>query len=156
MTFFSLTLLTKTVAAALSSVSFSVVFGIKKKHLVYATGISTIAYFVYYTVLYFEGTLFLAAFLSTALAAFFSEILARVRHAPAIVFLLPAVIPTVPGGAIYYAMRDLLSNNPQGSLENLLVTLKIALGIAGGIVSVSVIFTSLFRKIKKIKKKNVQ
>ena len=156
MNFFSLLLLKKTVTAALASISFSVVFGIKKKHLFHATTIAAVAYFVYYTVLFFNGTLFLAAFLSTALAALFSEILARVCRAPAIVFLLPAVIPTVPGGTIYYAMRDLLSNNPQGSLDNLLITLKVALGIAGGIVSVSIIFTIVFNKIKNIKSTKTQ
>lgn len=151
--FFTLDLLIKTVAAAVASLAFSVVIKVNKKHLPHATVLSALTYLVYYTVLYFDGTVFLAAFLSTALAALLSEILARVRSAPTIVFLLPSVIPTVPGGGLYYSMRDLLREDMVSATENLMVTLKIGLGIAGGIVSVSIIFGILSDAIRKHKLK---
>ena len=96
---------------------------------------------------------FPAAFVSTMFTALFAEIASRVRKAPTIVFLIPGVIPTVPGGALYRAMRALLLLDFAGASEALLTTLQIGLGIAGGILTVSIIFGSVMEKIKKGKLK---
>ncbi len=149
--FFTLKLLINAAAMFIASIAFSIVCRINKRHLILAGCLATVTYFVYYTALFFDADLFVAAFISTSVAALLSEILARVRHAPALVFSLAAVIPTVPGGNLYYAMRDLISSNTEGAAENFVITLKIGLGIAGGIVSVSIIFAVFLEALNKIK-----
>ena len=86
--------------------------------------------------------------------ALLAEIFSRIRKAPTIVFLLPGVIPTVPGGALYRAMRAILLFDFEEALEYLLVTLQIGLGIAGGIMTVSIIFGIVADKIVKRKVKS--
>ncbi len=149
--FFTWTLLINSIAMFVASIAFSIVCRIDKRHLIHAGYLAMITYFVYYTTLFFDADLFTAAFISTSAAAFFSEILARIRRAPVLVFSLAAVIPTVPGGNLYYAMRDLISSNTAGALKNFVITLKTGLGIAGGIVSVSIIFAIFFDTVNKIK-----
>ena len=68
-----------------------------------------------------------------------AEILARLRHAPTIVFVLTGIVPTVPGGALYRAMRDLLLQKDAEALKNFTETLEVGIGIAGGIVTVPII-----------------
>lgn len=142
------------IGALIGSVAFAIMFRVAPRHLSYGAIAGLITYVVYYAVeFYTEGEVFPAAFVSTMCAALFAEIISRVRKAPTIVFLLPAVIPTVPGGMLYKAMRSLLLLDFDGAFEALLVTLQIGLGIAGGILAISIIFGSVMEKIKKGKTK---
>jgi len=153
-TFFKPIFFIASVGAAVGAVSFAVLFKVAPRHLVYGMLAGLITYVVYYIVeFYTEGMAFPAAFVSTMCAALFAEIASRTRKAPTIVFLIPAVIPTVPGGMLYRAMRALLLLDFGGALEALLVTLQIGLGIAGGILTVSIIFGSVMERIRKGKAK---
>lgn len=147
--FFTLSLLVKVIAITFASFGFSMVIKIRREHVPYATALATITYIVYYTVLYFGASLFIAAFVSTAVGAVLSETLARLRGAPTIIFLLSAVIPTVPGGNLYYAMRGLIAEEMAFSTENLFIALKIALGIAGGTFAVAMIYGTVFNAVKR-------
>ena len=148
--FFSLSFIISMISATVASIAFSVVIRVNRKYLTHAAILATVTYFIYYTAIFFGASVFLAALISTSVAAILSETLARLVCAPTIVFMLPAVIPTVPGGSLYCAMRDLLSKNPDGASEHFLTALKIGLGIAGGIVAVSIIYGSVFDYVKKI------
>lgn len=138
------------IGALVGSVSFATMFKVAPRHLIYGGTAGLVTYVVYYTVeFYTQGDTFPAAFISTVCAALFAEIASRTRKAPTIVFLLPAVIPIVPGGILYRAMRSLLLLDFNRAFEALLTTLQIGLGIAGGILTVSIIFGSIMEKIKK-------
>lgn len=62
-----------------------------------------------------------------------SESLARIRSQPATVFLLPGLIPLVPGVTIYRAMSDLVRGNgtagTQAGLQTFVWAGAIALGV---------------------------
>lgn len=148
--FFSLSFFISMISITVASVAFSIVIRVNRKYLPHAGILATVTYFIYYTSLFFGASVFLSALISTSVAAILSETLARLVCAPTIVFMLPAVIPTVPGASLYCAMRDLLSRNSAGASENFLTALKIGLGIAGGIVAVSIIYGSVFDYAKKI------
>ena len=82
--------------------------------------------------------------------------MARTMHATATVFLVPAVIPLVPGRALYYTLSSMLHGRPDlvsgwGS-TTALEALAIALGMVAVLVVVSGIMTVkrqlLLRKAK--------
>ncbi len=139
MTFFSTTFLIQLVASFLSAAAFAVVFKTQARHLPFVGLGGIITYATYYIVSFFTGELFLAALFSTLLTAVYSEFCARTRRAPAAVFLFTGVIPTVPGGDLYRAMHALLIGNMQLALSYLITAMKIGLGIAGGIMIVSIV-----------------
>ena len=129
----------KLTSVTVGTVAFAVLFGVRPKHLL-TVGICAAITMALYAFIEFYGlSLFTAAFVSTILAAVYSEVCARVRRAPAIVFLVPCLLPTIPGGSLYRAMSAFLSKNYQSGLEYLMTTLKISIGIAGGIVTVSLL-----------------
>ena len=66
---------------------------------------------------------------------------------------MTGIIPTVPGGSLYYTMRYLILSDFDIALKKLIETLEVGLGIAGGIVTVSIIFGSIMDYIHKRKKK---
>ena len=74
-----------------------------------------------------------------AFAATYSEIAAKIAKTPATLFLLPALIPLVPGGSAYYAMLGLVQNRFDDMRHYALLTGQWAVGLAAGICAVAVI-----------------
>ena len=139
MSFFTSELLICLITSALGSCAFALIFKTDKRHLPMVSISGFVTYFVYYTVGYFGGGFFVASFVSTLFAAVFGEVCARVFRAPTILYLVTGLIPIVPGGEAYYAMRYLLEKNMDMASAKLLSTGSVALGIASGIVLVSII-----------------
>lgn len=93
---------------------------------------------------------FAACFLAAATGALYSQIMARTMHAPATVFLVPAIIPLVPGRALYYTLSSLLHSRPDlvsgWGTTTALEALAIALGMVVVLIAVSAVVAAA-RKI---------
>lgn len=76
-------------------------------------------------------------FLAAMAVAAYAEIMARIQRAPVTCYLLPALLPLVPGGGIYYTMEHCLNGDTQAFLETGLHTLGLAGALALGVVVVS-------------------
>lgn len=88
-------------------------------------------------------------FFSAFLVAIYAEILARVLKTPATTFLIPSIIPNIPGGSLYHTMRYALIRDWYACLAQAIFTLKLALGLALGIIavlSVLSVFSQLLNK----------
>ena len=155
MTFFDLELLVRVIASFVGSCSFAVVFNINKRHLLHVGILGAINYFAYDAVLFLTLNVFLSAFIATTAVTVCAEILARVKRAPTIVYLVTGLIPIVPGSDAYGCMRYLLESNMAGATAKLVSTVLIALGIAGGIVVVSIIFGTVNDYIMKKKQRQL-
>jgi len=131
-----------TVMSAVASVGFSLLFRLNGKHLACAAIGGSMTYVVYYLVEVLTGSLFLAGLISSISFSLYSEIMARVKRAPAVVFLLPSAIPIVPGGSLYYSMSALIGKNTSLALFHLTNAVMIGIGIAAGTVVVSVAFAA--------------
>ena len=82
----------------------------------------------------------------------YSETCASLRRTPATVFLLPSLIPLVPGGSLYYTMSYLISSDYSQAYNYGMSTVYVVLGIAGGVVTASLIVYAIRSfKAKKIK-----
>lgn len=73
-------------------------------------------------------------FLATLVLTLYAEVMARVRKAPATVFLVPGTIPMVPGGSLYYTMRHAVLGEWEDFFVQGLHTILLAGAIAGGVV----------------------
>ena len=128
------------ITSFIGSLAFAGIFKIRPKHLFLAGLGGALTYFVYYVVEYSTLSLFAAAFFSSLVSAIYSEICARTMRAPAVIFLLPCAIPIVPGGSLYHTMFNLISKNVEIAWKHFANTITVAIGIAGGIAAVSLIF----------------
>lgn len=151
--FFTTQLLVQLITAGLCAMSFALIFRVAPRHLLPTFVVGVFVWLIYYTIDYFKLSVFLAAFVSTAFATVFAELYARMRKAPAIVILSPAVICIVPGGDLYYTMKYALSGELALAGEYLGKALAIGLGIAAGIVVVSIVVRTVFDHIGTIKKR---
>ena len=68
--------------------------------------------------------------------AVYAEVLARILRTPATTFLIPPLIPLIPGGSLYHTMRYGLNKQWSLCLAQAFYTLKLALGLALGIIAV--------------------
>lgn len=140
------------VTSFLGTAGFAILFRIRLRHLPAAILGGGLTYAIYYVVAQLSLSVFAAALIASACSAVYSETLARVKRAPAIVFLLPCAIPIVPGGSLYRAMVRLISQDFAGAWQYLLETLKVGIGIAGGMVAVALIVQLITAVIAQHKK----
>ena len=84
-----------------------------------------------------SSTLYLLVLVGAAAAAY-SELGAKLARAPATIFLIPALIPLVPGGYVYYMMSALVQNALPEMWHYLQLTAQWALGLAAGIGLIAV------------------
>ena len=127
------------VTAALGTVGFSILFYVHPRRLALATvgGVLTCA--VYLLARHVIGGELLPNLLGALVGAGFSEICARLTKVPVPVYMVPCVIPLVPGSALYGTMFNFVAGNYAAAATDALTTLEVALGIAGGIIVASVI-----------------
>ena len=96
-----------------------------------------------------------SVFLASLIISIYSEILARIQHAPATVYLTVSLLPLVPGRKMFHAMQECLNGNTNQFLNAVLYAFAIAGVLALGILLVSStvrIATGYHKNIKKRKK----
>lgn len=89
---------------------------------------------------------------ATALPCVYCEIMARVLKTPTTVFMIPALLPLVPGSRLYYTMFYLFSGDQALFMENMLAAVKICTGIAMAIIVV----TGAMRWIEAAKRQRLE
>ena len=90
--------------------------------------------------------------LATAVPCVYCEIMARVLKTPTTVFMIPSLLPLVPGSRLYKTMFYLFSGEQALFLDNMLVAVKICTGIAMAIIVV----TGAMRWIEAAKRQKLE
>ncbi len=132
-------ILIRLLVATLATLGFSVFFYVHPRRLLPATLGGFIATAVYLFIGYRMGGELLANFAAAAVGGIYSEITARVTRVPVPVYLLPAVIPLVPGSGLYKTMFNLVTGEYRIAASAGWTTLQVALCIAGGLAVSSVL-----------------
>lgn len=132
--------------AAFGTVGYCLNVNIKRNKIVYGCLGGTLLTFLYCVCVEAGMSLLLQNLIPAAVVTFYAEVLARVVKAPATVFLIPSIIPLVPGGRLYYTMRAIVDEEGAAARVFAKETIIIALGIAVGIVVVSLIFYHISHK----------
>ena len=84
-------------------------------------------------------------------ATVYAEVMARVTKAPATPILACSIIPLVPGGRLYYTTYYFVVSDTENLYNSIVALLRIASGLAVGIIIVSVIVHEINRnKFKHI------
>ena len=125
------------VCASLGTLGFALLFHVRPCHLPAATLGGALAWICYLIAEGLGAGLFLASLLAALAVCLWSETLARVRKAPANVFLIPGIIPLLPGSKLYYTMSAIVSRDSETLVLQGTGTALIAVGIVGGIVVAS-------------------
>lgn len=125
-------------AAFLGAFGFSLLFRLHKRHLLLASLGGLLTWGVYLLAHHFLGNAFFANLIASVFAVTGAEVLARWRKCPATLFLIPAIIPLVPGSSLYYTMSSVVQNDLEMVNYYGHQLLTAALAIAAGISFVTI------------------
>lgn len=125
--------------ALFSTVGYCLLMNVPVKKIIPASVGGMLSWLLYLLLKDRVQSVFYLLVLVGAFAATYSEIAAKIAKTPATLFLLPALIPLVPGGSAYYAMLGLVQNRFDDMRRYALLTGQWAVGLAAGICAVAVI-----------------
>lgn len=139
------------VCAVIGSLGFSFIFHLKRDKLLVASVGGGLTWLFYLLVVHRVNGEFAAYFLATVFATFYAELMARVKKAPATIFVITALIPLIPGGSLYYTMEYLMQKDMEMMRSKAAETAMLALAIAMGITIVIMLldlFSLVTRAVK--------
>lgn len=133
----------------LGTLGFNILFNIRGRKLLLATVggfVSWAVFLVLEPVLPSEALRYLV---SAATITIYGEVLARLEKTPTTTFLVPSIIPLIPGSALYYTMNYALKEEWKQFAEHAFYTLQLALSLAIGIIAVTTTVRLLTALLKK-------
>lgn len=139
------------ICAVIGSLGFSFIFHLKRDKLLVASVGGGLTWLFYLLVVHRVNGEFAAYFLATVFATFYAELMARVKKAPATIFVITALIPLIPGGSLYYTMEYLMQKDMGMMRSKAAETAMLALAIAMGITIVIMLldlFSLVTRAVK--------
>ncbi len=135
----------------LATIAFAVLFQAPRRTLLVSGVIGAIGWVVFvYLRQHLEYNSFHANFFATMSLALVCELSARIFKQPATVFLIPGIIPLVPGLGMYQGMKQIIEKSYDNGVITLLTAGTDSAAIALGIMFVA----SIFRVIKISAHKN--
>jgi uncharacterized membrane protein YjjP (DUF1212 family) len=141
------------VASTVGTMGIILQFGIEKRVIIWALIASVLCSAGYEIAMMFGCGFFLSSLIASAIAAAYSDFMAHMVKVPATVMIIPAIVPLVPGGRLYYTMlgavrEDMALFSSSGSSA-----LQIAAGLAMGIIVVTAISRPLNAKLAELSQK---
>ena len=135
----------------LGSLGFSILFHIRGSRLF----IASLGGLMSWTVFLLLAPLFpgesIRYFFAAAAVTVYAEVFARIIKTPTTTFLVPSLIPLIPGGSLYYTMNYALNEQWNAFAAKAIYTLELALSLALGIIAVTTFTRMLMVIIKKLR-----
>ncbi|OEK78499.1 hypothetical protein AST16_09565 [Staphylococcus xylosus] len=132
----------------LATMLFSILFNAPRRLLLACGFVGAMGWIIYK--LTFDADLgkVLASFLGSFILGLMSHIMSRRYKRPVIIFIVPGIIPLVPGGLAYEATRFLVSNEYTHAVNTFLEVTLISGAIAFGILCAEIIYY-IYTRIKQ-------
>jgi uncharacterized membrane protein YjjB (DUF3815 family) len=143
------------VTSFIASAAFGILFNAPKKSLLKCGFVGMAGWFVYIFLVNKEFDAVVASLVAAFVIAVISQIFARMYKTPIIIFSVAGIIPLVPGGLAYDAMRHFVVNDYNVAIQLAAKAFMISGAIAVGLVISEVLYQLLMKiKFKKIEKAN--
>ncbi|MFZ3578271.1 threonine/serine exporter family protein [Virgibacillus sp. DJP39] len=135
-----------------ASAGFGVLFNAPRKSLIQCGLVGMFGWILYYGLVGEGLDVVPATIFASMLVAVLSQICARIFKTPIIVFIVSGIIPLVPGGLAYDAMRNFVQDDyftaVQLSAKVMLLSGGIAIGLMFSEVANQVIRRQVIKRIK--------
>ena len=132
------------IAAFFGAAGFAMIFHLPRKHLAAASIGGILSWAIYLAVGCASNSVFFPALVASAFSALYSEALAQWRNIPSLLFVIPSVVPLIPGAPLYYTMSFAVASDWTQVAAYAMRTGQFALGIAVG-MCVTWLFASLLK-----------
>lgn len=140
------------VLSFLAATGFGIIFNAPRKMLLYSGLVGMAGWLVYSLFNTMTGDPVRSSFLGAFVVALVAHIYARRFKTPMIVFSVAGIIPLVPGGMAYNAMRHIVENDYLTAISfasrAFMVSGAIAMGLVFAEVFIQLMFRTRMRKSK--------
>ena len=150
------TLLANFIFSALATAGFSIFFNSPKRSLIPVGIIGGIGWTIYMFLFDLSGNAILANFFAASFVSIVSEILARKMKFPAIIFVIPGILPLIPGLGLYKTMLALVEGNYAESASIGTNALFVSAAISMGILLITSLVNTYYIIRAKIYKKRLE
>lgn len=127
------------VTAFTGSFGFAILFRTKRERLFFTALGGGITWCIYLFCREYVSNYFACNLIAAIGAALYGELMAGYFKTPPVVFRVPAMVPLVPGGSLYYTLSAALTRNQNLFIEKGMETIIIAFAISVGIVIVNLV-----------------
>lgn len=139
-------MIVKVIGAFIAVYGFAVLMEVPKRYLAYAGGVGAVGWLVYLVCVDKRLEVVMANFVAALVIALISHAFARMFKAPVTIFLIPGVLPLVPGAGMYRFVYHVLDGNSQLSSFYLVQTLEIA-----GVIALAIfVMDTIFKLIQRV------
>ncbi|WP_432403121.1 threonine/serine exporter family protein [Wukongibacter sp. M2B1] len=128
----------------ISTVGFSVLFNVPKKSIFYAGLTGGIGWTIYMYIKELTLSSAFSIFVASTIVGILGEIFARIDKKPVTTFVIPGIVPLVPGYIIYLSMVELINQEFYEAAR-----LGTEAVFNSGAISVGIILVTSVAKIKK-------
>lgn len=116
-----------------STTGFCLLIHVPKKHLISASFIGACGWTIFQNLVLMGNSNVLSCFLGSCLVALLAEVFSRAGKDATTLFIIPGILPLVPGAGMYNTMQCVLENDFQGAAvigsETLFMAGSIALAL---------------------------
>lgn len=134
-----------------ASFCYALIFNADLKGLLWTPFVGALGWGLFMLLSNLTGSAATAYFVASFCVAAFSELCAVLSRTPATVFLIPGLIPLVPGGGMFQTMRAFVQGDPDTATHIGFTTLSAAGAIVLGIAIASSFAHIVFVFIKTVK-----
>lgn len=132
-------MLAQFITSFIASAAFGVIFNAPKNSLLKCGTVGMIGWALYFYLVQMRVDYVLATLLASFSIAIISHLFAKLYKTPMIIFSVAGIIPLVPGGLAYDAMRNFVENDYNTALQLAAKAFMISGSIAIGLVFSEVI-----------------
>lgn len=144
------------IVSMISVFAFTFFFNAPRRAMLFSGIIGGLSWVIFKLMLPITGSYLFSGFLASLFIGLSSEACAIFYKMPATMFIMPALLPLVPGAGTYYSMYYLINEDAKNAHLAITQTIYLIISLAIGIVIASVITRLVrvyFRSIKKNLKK---
>lgn len=122
------------VTSFVASAGFAILFNAPKKSLIPCGIVGMLGWMVHLGLVEIAFQLLPATVIASILIGFLSRVCAQVFKKPILIFYVAGIIPLVPGGVAYHAMRAFIENDYYNGVVLAAEVMILAGGIAMGLI----------------------
>ncbi|MBA9027994.1 MULTISPECIES: threonine/serine exporter family protein [Bacillaceae] len=139
------------ITSFIASAAFGIIFNAPKETLVKCGFIGMAGWSVYYILYVRDVSSIVATLVASLVVAIISQFLAKLYKMPVIIFSVAGIIPLVPGGISYNAMRHFVENDYNTAIQLAAKVVMLSGAIAMGLLFSEVIH-QLYQKVIRRRK----
>ncbi|MCZ0756088.1 threonine/serine exporter family protein [Anoxybacillus sp. J5B_2022] len=137
-------LIEQLVTSFIASAAFGLIFNVPKKLLAHCGLVGMSGWFIYILFVQYDMDSIFATFVAAFFVAVVSQVLARMYKTPMTIFSVSGIIPLVPGGLAYEAMRHVVVND-----YNMAIQLAAKAFMISGAIAMGLIFSEVINQMMK-------